>query len=167
MVVVMVGGSRETTPSHPSAGWRGQRGNDQASDCRVGGYREQAGGTLAEGVPESFRRPHPPSTHTPPSSRSVPYRSNFLSRGPKHPVPPDRKPLNPRSAGSRDPGRESARSWRRGSRLLLPQPPPHSLTVPTHPVPPRSRPTLRPILAPRKQAGRPGGAAGAGDRRAP
>lgn len=65
MVVVMVGGSRETTPSHPSAGWRGQRGNDQASDCRVGGYREQAGGTLAEGVPESFRRPHPPlDTHT-------------------------------------------------------------------------------------------------------
>lgn len=160
-VVLVVGGSWETTPSHPSAGWRGQRGNDRASDCRGAGrgYTESTlVGPWERGSPRAFTAPTP-ATHTPPCSRSVPYRSNFLSRGPKHRVPPDRKQPNPWPALSRDPSGESAQRRRRGSRRRLPQPPPHSLTVPTHRVPPLSRPSLRPILAPRKQAGRPGSAA--------
>ena len=158
-----VGGGRKLG-NHPlpplgrMAGTKRERPRQRLQGGGEGVHREHPGGTLGEGVSENLHRAHPPR-HTPPCSRSVPYRSNFLSRGPKHRVPPDRKQPNPWPALSRDPSGESAQRRRRGSRRRLPQPPPHSLTVPTHRVPPLSRPSLRPILAPRKQAGRPGSAA--------
>ena len=90
------GGDKEGTTEPATAGGGGVIQRATWWDPGRGGPREPS--------------PAPAPRHTPPCSRSVPYRSNFLSRGRKHRVPPDRKQPKPRSALSRDPGGESARS---------------------------------------------------------
>ena len=138
----MVGGSWETTPSHPSAGWRGQRGNDRASDCRgAGGYTESnLVGPWERGSPRAFNAPTP-ATHTPPCSRSVPYRSNFLSRGPKHRVGSEAAQPQVRSL----PGSQRRISSEPEARVASTAPPaPSPLTHSPHPPRPAAFPAIAP-----------------------
>ena len=165
-VVLVVGGSWETTPSHPSAGWRGQRGNDRASDCRGAGrgvHREQPGGTLGE----NLHRAHPHDTHT--------------SLFPLRPLPEQlcfTRPRTPRTAGSEAaqplvrslPGSQRRISSETEARVASTAPPaPSPLTHSPHPPRPAAFPAIAP---PDFGAQKAGGEtrerrAGAGDRRAP
>lgn len=148
-------GNHPLPPLRRMAGTKGERPN-QRLGLGVGGATESyLGSPGAERVRESFYRPDPRYTRFSFPAWSLTGATFF--RAAQNTIPPDpRRPNLVRSLPG--PGKESARrSWRQhGSCLLLPQPPPHSLTVPTHPVPLLSVPPLRPILAPRKQAWRQG-----------
>lgn len=105
-------------PTEPESGWGSTREPPRRQNPSAGG------------AASSHARP----ARAPPSSRSVPYPSNFLPSGPKHPVLPDPRRPDPASAS---PG--PARIARRAGRCP-PQPPRgRSQSPPPGPLPPLSR----------------------------
>lgn len=168
-VVLVVGGSWETTPSHPSAGWRGQRGNDRASDCRGAGrgYTESTlVGPWERGSPRAFTAPTP-ATHTSLFPlRPLPEQLSFTR--PKTPSPAGSEAAQPLACSL--PGSQRRISSETEARVASTAPPaPSPLTHSPHPPRPAAFPAIAP---PDFGAQKAGGEtrerrAGAGDRRAP
>jgi len=83
VVVVVVGGSRETTPSHPLLRMAGTKRERPSQRLNGGGDTESnAVGPGQRGSRGAFA-PTPHASFFP----LVSYRSNFLSRSPNHPSP--------------------------------------------------------------------------------
>lgn len=134
---VVVGGSREPTPSRPVGGrMAGTKGEQPRRRLRGGGDgRKQAGGTGQRGCSRALVAPT--TVHTPPA-RPVPYPSNeqLSLVWPRTPGPAESEATKARPALSRDPG-PAPRLCGAGARVSATGPPP----LPTHcsPHPPGRR----------------------------
>lgn len=134
------GGDKGGTTKPATAGW-GDAERNPVGDGRRGCGRAFADPTLVR---------------TPPSFPSHPLPEQLSFARPKTPGPVRSEETKPR--GRSLPGSRRSICAEQEARVAspAPQPPPHSLSVPTHPVLPPAQRTLRPILAPRKQAWSPG-----------